>query len=95
MFDVVEIVPKLCSDARFVRIWRQLNLGQTSYPRAHLMPLSIAGYGFLKLSDKGRSFGPGADETHVAPNDIPELGQLIDVSLPQNVSKRCDARVIQ
>src|SRR5438045_2221562 len=38
--------------------------------------------------------GPGTDETHLAPQDVDELGQLIERGAPQKASDTRDARVV-
>lgn len=49
---------------------------------------------FLEIGDKLRPFGAGADEAHLAPEDIDDLGQFVDAGVAEEFPYFGDAVVI-
>src|SRR5262245_7020036 len=78
-----------------------VDLGDAGESWAYAVALDVAGDGFhLHVPAVGRRFdftGPkrsGADEAHVAPQDVPELWQLVHRSSAQHAAYSRDARVV-
>ena len=55
----------------------------------------VAGDVALVAFDELRPFGPRSDQAHVAPQDVPELGDLVDARGPQQPADAGDACIVR
>ena len=92
----------LMSSARTILDSREVGLdrfsGRVAPPAVHLRPSRDAGLDLvaqhvlrnsvLELLDEIRPFGPRAHDRHVAPQHVPELGQLVEVDAAQPAAHR-------
>src|SRR6266511_1670336 len=71
-----------------------MDLRPPRHARFHLVAQHVLGNRFAKFIDQRRSFRTRAHETHLTPQYIDQLRQLIQVRLPQPPPDRSDPRVI-
>src|SRR5262249_57898794 len=84
-----EVVPQLLHrvlDARAVAV---LDLRPAGDARPDGVTLHVEGDLARELLDEERTFGPRADEAHVALEDVPELGQFVE---PRHPDEAADPR---
>ena len=91
VLDVVEVVLDALLDRRVAA--PAVDLGPAGDPRLHLVPQHVLRVAVLELLDEVRALGPRPDQRHVAPQHVPELGQLVDVEAPEEAAERRAARV--
>ena len=60
----------------------------------HLVAQHVLRNAVLELLDEVRALGARADDRHVAPEDVPELRQLVEVRPPEEAAERRHARVV-
>ena len=71
-----------------------VDLGPAGHPAGHGVPQVVFGHGMAELLDEDRALGPRADQAHLAPQDVEELGQLVDVGVPEPVADAGAAAVV-
>src|ERR1039458_1026454 len=86
--DVLEIELHPLVEADLVA---SADLPDTGQTRFHGEAAAVPRIVVLPLGWDGR---PGADEAHVADENIPELRELVDAGAAQEMPERCDARVV-
>src|ERR1051326_158874 len=86
MRDIDEIEPQFVACISMIAA---VDLRQSRDTRPHLMALGVGRNHPLKLLDEDRPFRPGADQTHIPSQNVPELRYLID---PEEAQIAPDAR---
>src|SRR5262245_56187596 len=82
--DVVEIV--LDPLAKRGSSTPAVNLGPAGHPAGNGMAEFVIAHGMTELFDEDGALGPGTDQAHIAPQDVEELGQFVEVGVPQPVA---------
>src|SRR5436189_1594396 len=94
MPDIIEIVLKLLDCVFIAFAVRVIHLRPPGDPRLHQMPKMIERYLSLILFGALDPFRAWTNQAHVAFEDIPKLGQLIEPQPPQPAPSPCYARII-
>src|SRR6266566_5487473 len=94
MADVLEIVVELLPDVFYAAIVRQVDLGPAGDPRQDALAPLVLRYLLTQLGKDRGLLGARADHVHIAHQDVPELGQLVQPELAQYASYRGDARIV-
>src|SRR5262245_35529647 len=89
--DVVQVVLDPLLDRRVTA--PAVELGPTGDPRLHLVAQHVAGDALAKVLDEARALRARADQAHLAPQDIEELGQLVEARPAQEDADGGAARI--
>ena len=71
-----------------------VDLGPAGEAGLHGMAQAVIGDVLLELLHEGHAFGTGTDEAHVALDDVPDLGQLVDAHLADELAHAGHAGVV-
>src|SRR3989442_1713867 len=63
--------------------------------RLHLVAEHVAGHPPAELLDEAWALGARADEAHLAPQDVPELGQLVEAPAPEERPEARAPRIVR
>src|SRR3546814_397448 len=88
--DVVQIIAYLGGDAPRAGGIAAADLGETGDAGAHQVPVRIVGNVVAIDHGMGIIIGARADQAHVAPQDVPELGQFVDAKPAQQAAQPGD-----
>src|SRR3989338_3983236 len=92
--DVVKVVLEFFQTVRHTSTQkRAVDLGEAGQARLNQVAHLVKGHFFFQCLNKLRSFRAGADETHIAQEHIPKLGQFVNAQFSQDASHFCDAVV--
>src|SRR6478672_6350996 len=94
VLDVVEVVGQLLESARSIGGVPAANLRPSRDPGLDEMPTTPVRHHFFEQSEQFRSLRAGADKAHLASNDVPQLRQLVESSLPQELADSRYATVV-
>ena len=92
--DVLQIEGEFLADAIHRRIGREIDLSHPRNPRSNGVPVIVAIEFLGQRRDELRPLGTRADDPHIAPNDVPELREFIEVQMAKPPPDRGDATVI-
>lgn len=92
-FDVLAVEDDLAADAVEVCVGRQVDLGQAGDAGLDGQAVEVTGDLLAQDTNELRPLGARADERHVAPKNVVELRQLVEVKLAEPVAQARDARV--
>src|SRR6059058_3685168 len=93
MPDVIEIVFELLDCVPIALAVRIIDLSPASDPRFHQVPEMIKRNRFLISFDAPDPLRAWTDQAHVALEDIPKLGQLVEPQFAQPAPEASDPRV--
>jgi hypothetical protein len=94
MTNIIEIVGEFAPHTVDVRVRRQLHLPQSGDSRPDKQMQSISRHRFYQLARDFLPPGARPDQPQVTFQNIPELGQLVDVATPQQRAHESDAGII-
>ena len=94
MLDIVQVILKL--DQRIVHgiCIGIVHLRPAGEPRSHRKPGAIEGNLFLQLGDELWALRTWADEAHIAPEHVEQLGHFVETAATQKASHSCDPLVV-
>src|SRR5256714_10932740 len=92
--DVFEIIVELFANVLHARVIRLIDLGPARDPGQDALTPLVFLYLLPQLCEDGRLFRPWAHDVHIAHQNVPELGQLIQPELAQYASHGGDARIL-
>src|SRR5919108_2591753 len=91
--DVEEVMAELPGGAQIRAGVAAAELRPAGDARLDEMPAGVVGEALLELGNQLGALGPGADQSHRATEDVPELGQLVHVGPAKEPAERRDPRV--